>query len=67
MSSRSQDSQRLADLATQITDVAAGCVKMVGVLSQVNTELADLSREVTDISNAIDELDKRLITLERSS
>ena len=65
MSSRSQDSARLAQLATQLTDMAAGCVKMTEVLSQVNTELTDLSREAIEINNTLDELERRLIVLER--
>lgn len=65
MSSRSNDSQRLATLATQISDVAAGCVRMVGVLSSLNEDYRALHGQVSELSEALDDLERRLLVLER--
>jgi hypothetical protein len=56
MSSRSNDSQRLATLAQTISEVAAGHVKMMGVLQQ----------QVADMDDAIDLLERRLLLIQRS-
>jgi septal ring factor EnvC (AmiA/AmiB activator) len=59
MSSRAQDSQRLATLATQLNDLAAGLVKIVGVIEQINNDLAALSTRVADMDEALDRLERR--------
>ena len=59
MASRSQDSQRLATLAQQIADVSAGCVKMVGVLQQLNEDYRVLHQQVADMDEALDDLERR--------
>lgn len=65
MGSRSQDSAKLAQLATQLTDLASGCVKVVGVLQQVNEDLQSINLILTELNEAVDNLDRRLTELER--
>ena len=54
-----QDSQRLATLAAQLNDLAAGLVKIVGVIEQINNDLASLSTRVADMDEALDRLERR--------
>jgi prefoldin subunit 5 len=65
MSSRSNDSQRLATLAQQISDIAAGCVGLTSLISSMNQDIGTLNRLVGEISDTLDELEKRLIRIER--
>lgn len=65
MSSRSQDSQRLADFGTVLNEVAAGHVKLVGIISSINDEVSRLVQKVASLDDAIDELEHEIVLLKR--
>ena len=58
MSSRSQDAATLAELAKQVHSLAAGSVKLVSVVAEINSSLAALSSQVTDLEEEIDRLNR---------
>jgi hypothetical protein len=65
MSSRAQDSQRLATLATQLNDLAAGLVKIVGVVQEIHEEVALLQHRFSSLDSSLDDVDRRVLNLER--
>jgi hypothetical protein len=58
MSSRSQDAATLAELAKQVHILAAGIVKLVSVVDEINTSLASLTSQVNDIEEEVDRLNR---------
>jgi hypothetical protein len=58
MSSRSQDAATLAELAKQVHSLAAGNVKLVSVVEEINTSLASLTSQVNDLEEEVDRLNR---------
>ena len=65
MSSRAQDADRLAQLARQLHNVAATNVQLVNLLEEINTSLRALTSQVNDLEQESDDLDRRILALER--
>jgi methyl-accepting chemotaxis protein len=58
MSSRSQDSAKLTELAQQLHAIAEGSVKLVAVVEEINTSLLALTSQVNDIEEEIERLNR---------
>lgn len=60
MSSRSKDSQRLFDLATQLEQLSKNNVQLLLALKTFNDDLAALHQQVADMDEALDAIERRL-------
>jgi hypothetical protein len=58
MSSRSQDSAKLIELAQQLHVIAEGSVKLVAVVEEINASLLALTTQVNDIEEEIERLNR---------
>ena len=72
MSSRSKDAKTISELhsqvqhlATTLHEIAGGCVKMVGTLEAFSQDLHSQETRVGELNEAVNEHERRLITLER--
>jgi ubiquinone biosynthesis protein UbiJ len=58
MSTRSQDTQRLIQLAEQIAGLSQGLVKLVNLIKEINGDVARLRADVDGLSEQLDELER---------
>lgn len=65
MSSRSAHTETLARLSQTLNEVAAGSVRIVGVLASLNEDYQALHGQVSELSEALDGLERRLTIVER--
>jgi len=65
MSSRSQDANRMAQLAVQLERIAAFNVQLVNLTKEYNASFDILTARIENLDEANDDLDRRILALER--